>query len=60
MKVLSGEGEEGRLRGRYVQQLTQNEEELGQIEQTITRIQAEMHQKEAEIEQMIAALGSKG
>lgn len=58
MAVLSNEGEEGRLRGRYVQQLTQSEEQLAQIDQAVARLQAEIGQKQAQIEKMIAALGT--
>ncbi len=57
MAVLSNEGEEGRLRGRYVKQLTQSEEQLAEIDQTIARHQTEIKQKQAEVEKMIAALG---
>lgn len=57
MAALSGEGEEGRLRGRYVKQLTQSEEELAQIERTIAQLQAEIQQKQVQIEKMIAELG---
>jgi hypothetical protein len=57
MAALSNEGEEGRLRGRYVKQLTQSEEELAQIERTIAQLQAEIQQKQVQIEKMIAELG---
>lgn len=57
MAVLSNEGEEGRLRGRYVKQLADSEEQLADIDQTITRIQTEIKQKQAQIKQMIANLG---
>jgi hypothetical protein len=56
MAVLSNEGEEGRLRGRYVKQLAQSEEELLQIDRAIGRINGEISQKEADVEKMIAAL----
>jgi hypothetical protein len=57
MTALSAEGEEGRLRGRYVKQLTQSEEELTQIERAITQFQADIQQKQAQAEKMIADLG---
>ena len=56
MTVLAGEGEEGKLRGRYVKQLAQHEEELAEIERNVARIQAEIQQKEAEVQRMMAAL----
>ena len=58
MAVLSNSGEEGKLRGRYVQQLTQSEAELVEIERTIARLQAEIEQTQARIEQMMANLSS--
>jgi hypothetical protein len=58
MAALSKEGEEGRLRGRYVKQLTQTEEELAEVDQIIAQTQAAIAKKQAQIEQMIAALGS--
>ena len=57
MTALSAEGEEGRLRGRYVKQLTQSEEELTQIGRTIAQFQADIRQKQAQAEKMIADLG---
>ncbi len=57
MQVLSNSGEEGRLRGRYVKQLTESEEELTRIDQKINQTQVEIEQKQATIEKMIAALG---
>lgn len=57
MTVLAKDGEEGRLRGQYVKQLTQSEQELAEIAQTIARTQAEIERKKADIEKMIAALG---
>jgi hypothetical protein len=57
MQVLASNGEEGRLRGRYVQQLSQSEEELAAIAQKISQIQAQIERKQQEIERMIAALG---
>lgn len=56
MAVLSNQGEEGKLRGRYVQQLTQSEEQLAEIERTIGRLQGEIEQKRASLETMIAGL----
>lgn len=58
MSVLAISGEEGRLRARYVQQLTDSEEQLAEIDQIVTRTQAEIKQKQAEVEKMVAALGS--
>jgi hypothetical protein len=56
MAVLSAGGEEGRLRGRYVKQLTQSEEQLAEIDQVVARMQADIEKKQAEIEKMIKAL----
>ncbi|MCK6626992.1 MAG: hypothetical protein L6R45_17675 [Anaerolineae bacterium] len=56
MTVLSSTGEEGKLRGRYVKQLTESEEQLAQIDQTVARLQAEINQKQINIERMIAGL----
>jgi hypothetical protein len=56
MAVLSNAGEEGKLRGRYVKQLTESEEQLAEIERTMAHLQAEIEQKTATIERMIAAL----
>jgi hypothetical protein len=58
MSVLAASGEEGRLRARYVQQLTDSEEQLAEIDQIVTRTQAQIKQQQAEVEKMIAALGS--
>lgn len=58
MTVLSNAGEEGKLRGRYVKQLTESEEQLAQIDQTVARLQAEINQKQANIERMIAGLAA--
>ncbi len=58
MAVLSNAGEEGKLRGRYVKQLTESEEQLTEIERIVARLQAEIEQKKANVEQMIAALAS--
>ncbi|NJN98051.1 MAG: hypothetical protein HC875_30210 [Anaerolineales bacterium] len=58
MAVLSNAGEEGKLRGRYVKQLTESEEQLAQIDQTVARLQAEINQKQANIERMIAGLAA--
>ena len=57
MGALSKDGEEGRLRGRYVQQLAQTEEELAEIDRIVTQTQAEIAKKQAETNKMIAALG---
>jgi len=59
MAVLSNAGEEGKLRGRYVKQLTQSEEQLAEIDQVVARLQAEIEQKQANVERMIAALGAE-
>jgi hypothetical protein len=58
MAVLSNAGEEGKLRGRYVKQLSESEEQLAQIDQTVARLQAEINQKQANIERMIAGLAA--
>lgn len=58
MAVLSNAGEEGKLRGRYVKQLTESEEQLAQIDQTVSRLQTEINQKQANIERMIAGLAA--
>jgi hypothetical protein len=58
MSVLANAGEEGKLRGRYVKQLTQSEEQLAEIARTVARLQAEIAQKTATIERMIVALGA--
>jgi hypothetical protein len=57
MQVLSASGEEGKLRGRYVQQLSQSEEELATIARNIQQTQAIIERKRAEVDRMIAALG---
>lgn len=59
MRALSQTGEEGRLRGRYVKQLTETEEALSEIETTIAKLKATRAAQEAQVHQMIAALGSK-
>jgi hypothetical protein len=56
MTVLGKEGDEGKLRARYVQQIGRSEEELAKIEQTITRLRAEIAEKQAVIQKMIASL----
>ncbi|GIK42520.1 MAG: hypothetical protein BroJett011_63530 [Chloroflexota bacterium] len=58
MAVLSNAGEEGKLRGRYVKQLTESEEQLAEIERAVARLQADIEQKKTRLEQMIAALAS--
>jgi hypothetical protein len=58
MAALSKEGEEGRLRGRYVKQLTSTEEVLAEIDQILARTRTEIEQKQAQIQQMIAALNT--
>ncbi|MCL4301626.1 MAG: hypothetical protein KJ077_38350 [Anaerolineae bacterium] len=58
MAVLSNAGEEGKLRGRYVKQLTESEEQLAEVERTVARLQAEIEQKKTRLEQMIATLAS--
>ena len=57
MGALTQEGEEGQLRGRYVTQLTQTEEELAGIDQIVTRTRTKIEKKQAEIEKLIALLG---
>ncbi|MEM7345205.1 MAG: hypothetical protein AAF485_13250 [Chloroflexota bacterium] len=59
MKVLSKDGEEGRLRGRYVKQLTESEEELATIERTVQQLRAEIKQKEEIQQQMMQKLEQK-
>ncbi len=58
MAVLSNSGEEGKLRGRYVQQLSQSEAELAEIDQAIARLQTEIEQTQTKIKQMIASLST--
>jgi hypothetical protein len=57
MSVLSQDGEEGQLRGRYVKQLADSEEELTQIDQNVLRMQTEIKQLDAQIEQALAQFG---
>lgn len=57
MQVLATTGEEGRLRGQYVQRLAQSEEELAAIAQSIAQTQANIERKQQDVERMIAALG---
>jgi hypothetical protein len=57
MAALTQEGEEGQLRGRYVKQLTQTEEELAEIDQIVTRTRVDIEKKQAEIKRLIALLG---
>jgi hypothetical protein len=59
MEVLSSEGEEGRLRGRYVKQLTGQEEELTEIETAITAARQDIEQQNILIDKQIALLGQK-
>jgi hypothetical protein len=59
MAVLSNDGEEGKLRGRYVKQLSQSEEELAQIDRVVAQTQTEVEQKQAEVEQMMAELAAE-
>jgi len=58
MAALAKEGEEGRLRGRYVKQLNLTEEVLAEVDQISTRTMAEIEKKQAQIQQMIAALNT--
>ncbi|MDM8530517.1 hypothetical protein QUF63_05045 [Anaerolineales bacterium HSG25] len=57
MAVLSHDGEEGRLRSRYVKQLTESEEELSQIDQTVLQMQQEIKTITHQLEQMITTFG---
>jgi hypothetical protein len=57
MVVLAKEGEEGALRSRYVQQISQSEEELNKIKNEISRMQADIKRKQQQIEQWLARLG---
>ncbi len=59
MAVLSNDGEEGKLRGRYVKQLSQSEEELAQIDRAVAQTRTEVEQKQAEVEKMMAELAAK-
>lgn len=56
MTVLSNEGEEGRLRGRYVQVIGQTEEQLAEIGRNVERIEKEIREKKATIQEMIDGL----
>ena len=58
MGVLANSGEEGRLRGRYVKQLAESEEELAAIDRKIEQTRTEIEGKNGEIGRMIKALGS--
>ena len=59
MGVLSKDGEEGRLRGRYVKQLTQHEEYLADIDKTVAQTRAEIEKKQTLIREMISELGDQ-
>ncbi len=59
MAALSKDGEEGRLRGRYVKQLAQSEEDLAEVDRIEASTRTEIEKKQAQIENMVAALGSK-
>jgi len=59
MGVLTKEGEEGKLRGRYVSQLTEKEEELAQIQEVITRTRKEIESKRTYSNDLIAGLSKK-
>ncbi|OQY44336.1 MAG: hypothetical protein B6242_12985 [Anaerolineaceae bacterium 4572_78] len=56
MKVLASTGEEGKLRSRYVKKLSQSEDALAKIAQTIAKLEKDIQAKESKIENMIAAL----
>ncbi len=55
---LQSSGEEGKLRGKYVQQLAASETELDDIAQKIELLNQQIQQKEAQAEQTIAGLKS--
>lgn len=57
MTALGKDGEEGRLRGRYVMQLEQSEDRLAEIVKAIEGIRQEIQRKQAQADQMVAALG---
>ncbi|MCP5049573.1 MAG: DUF4139 domain-containing protein [bacterium] len=59
MAMLAKDGEEGRLRGRYVKQLTEKEEQLEEIETVINQTRTEIERKNAAVDQLIAQLGKK-
>jgi hypothetical protein len=56
MQVLAPSGEEGRLRGRYVQQLAQSEEELAQIARTLAQLADNIKQLGEKAQQIMAKL----
>lgn len=56
MAVLSNEGEEGKLRARYVVVIGQAEEQLAEIKRNIDGIEKEIKEKQAGIQQMIDGL----
>ncbi|MBI3374519.1 MAG: hypothetical protein HY017_22565 [Betaproteobacteria bacterium] len=58
MAALSNAGDEGKLRGRYVKQLGDSEEQLADNEATVLRVRAEIAARQADAERMIAALGA--
>jgi hypothetical protein len=59
MGVLAKDGEEGRLRGRYVKQLTGQEEDLAAIDKTISDTRAEIERKNTSIAELISGLEKK-
>lgn len=54
--ALQHSGDEGKLRGQYVQRLAATETELADIAQKIEGLKAQIKEKEAQIEQVIAGL----
>jgi hypothetical protein len=56
MSGLANTGEEGKLRGRYVQQLAASEEELAEIDREIERLQGENAKIKAQLQEKIEAL----
>jgi len=56
MQVLAKEGEEGRLRGRYVQQLNRQEEQLADIDRFIADTRQEIQRKNSDLDQLLGRL----
>lgn len=54
--ALQQSGDEGKLRGQYVQRLAASESELGDIARNVEQLRAQIEQKEAQVEQVIAGL----
>ncbi|GAB4431089.1 MAG: hypothetical protein Kow0031_12150 [Anaerolineae bacterium] len=54
---LKSDGDEGKLRGKFVQQLAASEAELDGIAKKVEQLNRQIQQKEAQVEQVIAGLG---